>query len=175
LKHKAVILLIILVLGIAAAFFLLKHDESSEVMRIGKIVPDIELVDNNHNTVRLSELRGSVLLINVWASWCGPCIDELPSIENLFRHFSGNPQFKFISILFKDDRKSAQVYMEKNNYTFPVYINPDGSMVKKLRITGVPETFIIDKKGILRDKVIGPEEWDSPTVIEALKGLIKEN
>jgi cytochrome c biogenesis protein CcmG/thiol:disulfide interchange protein DsbE len=174
LKHKAFILLIILVSGIAVAFFLLKHDDSSEVIRIGRVVPDIELVDNDHNTVKLSELRGSVLFINVWATWCGPCIEELPSIEELFRHFSGNPQFKFISILFKDNRQSAQGYMKENSYTFPVYINPDGSAVKKLRITGVPETFIIDKKGILRNKVIGPGEWNSPTVIEALERLIKE-
>jgi len=64
--------------------------------------------------------------------------------------------------------------MNKNGYTFPIYLNPDGSAAKKFGITGVPETFIIDKKGILRNKVIGPEEWDSPGAIKSFHALINE-
>ena len=64
--------------------------------------------------------------------------------------------------------------MEENGYTFPVYMNPDGSASKKFGITGVPETYIIDKKGILRDKKIGPERWDSPIVMEMLQSMIHE-
>jgi hypothetical protein len=64
--------------------------------------------------------------------------------------------------------------MKENGYTFPVYLNPDGSAAKYFGITGVPETFIIDKKGGLRDKVIGPEDWNSPAAIEKFQTIIDE-
>jgi len=64
--------------------------------------------------------------------------------------------------------------MKENGYTFPVYLNPDESAAGIFGITGVPETFIIDKKGILRNKVIGPADWDSPRVIESFQTLINE-
>jgi peroxiredoxin len=87
---------------------------------------------------------------------------------------SGTPKFRLITILFKDDEYRAINYMKENGYTFPLYLNPDGSAAKNFGITGVPETFVIDKKGILRNKVIGPAEWNSPIVIEALINLVNE-
>jgi peroxiredoxin len=95
-------------------------------------------------------------------------------MEMLFKRFSTNPHFKLITVLFKDDRKKVLRYMEENGYTFPVYVNPDGSAAKKFGITGVPETFIIDKNGVLRDKMIGPEKWDSPIIVGMLQSMIHE-
>jgi len=174
LKSRAVILIVIFIIGIALAFFMAKDQYRSEIITVGSAVPDIELIDISQNKLNLSELNGSVVFVNFWATWCEPCIDELPSIEILFRRFSHYPQFKLVTILFKDDRQHVLRYMEENGYTFPVYINPDGSASKKFGITGVPETFIIDKKGILRDKKIGPEQWDSPIVMEMLQSMIQE-
>ena len=79
-----------------------------------------------------------------------------------------------ITILYKDNGQRALGYMQQNGYTFPVYLNPDDSAAKIFGITGVPETFIIDKKGILRDKVLGPAEWDSPQAISSFQALTKE-
>lgn len=153
---------------------MVKHQYSPESFTIGSVVPDIELTDINQNKLKLSELKGSVVFINFWSTWCEPCIDELPSIELLFRRFSKYSSFELITILFKDDRQKAFRYMKEHGYTFPVYVNPDGSAAKKFNITGVPETFIIDKKGVLRDKKIGPEQWDSPIIIETLHSMINE-
>lgn len=175
-KSKGIILLIILIISVIIALFMFKHQYSVGIITIGNVVPgDIELIDTNQNTLNLSSFRGSVVFINFWATWCEPCIDEIPSIETLYRRFSKNPKFKIITILFKDDQQRALMYMKENGYTFPVYLNPDGSAAKQFGITGVPETFIIDKKGVLRDKKIGPEQWDSPIVIETLRSLINEH
>lgn len=168
-KNKVFILLIILLSGITIAFFIVRH-QSPKIATIW----DIELIDVNENKIKLSELKGSVLFINFWATWCESCVEELPAIEGLFRNLSENPKFKLITILYKDDRNRAFSYMNKNGYTFPIYLNPDGSAAKKFGITGVPETFIIDKRGILRNKVIGPEEWDSPDAIKNFHALINE-
>jgi thiol-disulfide isomerase/thioredoxin len=128
----------------------------------------------NRNKIELSDMRGSVVFVNFWATWCESCVDEMPSIEALFGQMSGNKKFRLVTILFRDDESRALSYMKGNGYNFPVFLNPDGSAAKKFGITGVPETFIIDKKGILRDKVIGPAEWDSPGVVKALGNLINE-
>jgi len=71
--------------------------------------------------------------------------------------------------------EKAFIYIKENGYTFPVYHNPDGSAARQFMVTGVPETFIFDKNGILKKKVIGPLEWDSPQIIEALNNLINEH
>jgi len=167
--------LIILFSGIIIGFLLFRYQYSTtRIPTIGSAAPDIELVDFNNNKLRLSDLKGSVVFINFWATWCESCVDEMPSIEGLFRSMSKNSKFNLITILFKDDQYRAFSYMKGNGYTFPVYINPDGAAAKKFGITGVPETFIIDKKGVLRDKVIGPAEWDSPHAVETFHKLINE-
>lgn len=119
-------------------------------------------------------MKGSVVFINFWASWCKTCKDEMPSIEKLYKYFSGNPKFKLVTILYKDDGDRAFRYMNENGYTFQLYLDPKRSAAQQFRITGVPETFIFDKKGILTKKVIGPLEWDSPNVIEMFSRLINE-
>jgi cytochrome c biogenesis protein CcmG/thiol:disulfide interchange protein DsbE len=174
LKNKAFILLTILLSGIIIAFLIIRHQYGPRMTALGSIAPDIEFTDISKNKINLSDLKGSVVMINFWATWCAPCIDELPSIEGLFKQMSGTPKFKLITILFKDDEYRAINYMKENGYTFPLYLNPDGSAAKNFGITGVPETFIIDKNGVLRNKVIGPEEWNSPIIIEALLNLVNE-
>jgi cytochrome c biogenesis protein CcmG/thiol:disulfide interchange protein DsbE len=174
LKSKAVILIAIFIIGITLAFLMTRDQFHSEIITVGSAVPDIELIDINQNKLNLSALKGSVVFVNFWATWCEPCIEELPSIEILFRRLSPNPRFKLITILFKDDRQNVLRHMEENGYTFPVYENPDDSAANKFGITGVPETFIFDKQGILRDKKIGPEQWDSPTIMEMLQSMTHE-
>ncbi len=166
--------MIILLSGITIAFLIIRHQYRPEIITIGSVAPDIELIDINENKIKLSELSGAVVFINFWATWCEPCINELPSIEELSKLTSGSPKFKLITILFKDDEYRAFNFMKENRYTFPIYLNPDGSAAKNFGITGVPETFIIDKKGILRNKIIGPAEWDSPRALETFQALMNE-
>jgi cytochrome c biogenesis protein CcmG/thiol:disulfide interchange protein DsbE len=172
-KKKGFILLIILI-AVALTFFITKPPQTTKITTVGNTPYDLELTNINKNRIKLSDLKGSVVLVNFWATWCGSCVEELASMERLFGLLSGDSRFKMVTILYKDDLQQASGYMKQNGYTFPVYLNPDESGVKTFGLTGVPETFILDKKGVLRDKVIGPEDWDSPRVIEALRTLINE-
>ena len=173
-KSKPLIFLILLLSGVAIAFLTIKPKQSLRITAIGSAPSDFKLVDINNNTLTLSDMKGSVIYINFWATWCESCIEEIPSIERLFRLLSGNSKFKIVTILYKDDKYRASSYMKENGYTFPVYLNPEESAAGIFGITGIPETFIIDKKGILRNKVIGPADWDSPRVIESFQTLINE-
>lgn len=174
-KPKALILLFISVIGIMVAVFTIKPVRSPKTAYVGSITHDFELLDPNRNRISLSDMKGSVVFINFWATWCTSCIEELPSIERLFRSLSESSSFKVVTILYKDDLNRALSFMKENGYTFPVYLNTDESAAKIFGITGIPETFIIDKHGLLRNKVIGPAEWDSPRTIENLQTLINES
>jgi cytochrome c biogenesis protein CcmG, thiol:disulfide interchange protein DsbE len=172
-NKKSVALLIILVAVIAVIFSISRPKQTARITTDGT-VPDFSLVDSENHQLMLSDLRGSVVFVNFWATWCGSCVEEIPSIEKLYRQLSENAHFKMVTILVKDNLQRASGYMKQNGYTFPVYLNTDESAAKSFGITGVPETFILDKKGILRHKVIGPAEWDSPGVMENLRALISE-
>jgi thiol-disulfide isomerase/thioredoxin len=173
LKTKTSLLLIILI-SVILSFFFIQCQQSPKIAKVGDPVPDVTLIDTKENKLQLSELNGSVVFVNFWASWCPPCIDEIPSIEALFKSLSGDPKFKMITILYRDDMDRISKSAIEQGYTFPIYRDPDSSAAIQFGITGVPETFIIDKKGILRDKVIGPYNWDSPAVTGTLLQLINE-
>lgn len=173
-KSKTAILLIVILFGAMVIIYTIRHQQVSTA-RVGLPAPDIKLTDSFYkNELKLSDLRGNVIFVNFWATWCPPCIDELPSIQRLTKKFEGNPNLRIITILYNDDINRVNYYMKEMNYTFPIYIDSNRSAADKFGITGVPETFIIDKKGILRNKVIGPSEWDSPHVIELLSKLLNE-
>lgn len=173
-KKKGLILITILIAALALTFSITKPPKTTTITAVGSTPYNLELTDINKNRINLSDLKGSVVLVNFWATWCGSCVEELPSLERLFRLLSVNSGFKMVTILYKDDLEQAAGYMKENGYTFPVYLNPDESAIKTFGLTGVPETFLLDKKGVLRHKVIGPEDWDSPRVIEAIRTLINE-
>lgn len=173
-KYKAIILISIFLFVLIFAVFLIQQRDKHEIISTGKLAPDIELIDMYKNKLNLSDLKGKVVFINFWATWCQSCVDEMPSIERLYRYFSENPEFRLITVVYRDSGNNALNYMKENGYTFPVYFNPDDKAAKKFGITGVPESFIIDKKGILRKKIIGPERWDSPYVFEMFKTFLNE-
>ncbi len=174
-KQKNLIILIVIFLAVFVGIFAIQRKDITEKAAVGIPVPDIELIDMNKNTLKLSDLKGSVIFVNFWATWCTSCIDELPSIEILFNTLSKNNQFRMITIIFKDNETNVFNFIKHTGYTFPVYFNPDDSAPRKFGITGVPETFIIDKKGILRNKVIGPQQWDSPQILNNIQALINES
>ncbi|MDQ7786415.1 MAG: TlpA disulfide reductase family protein [Thermodesulfovibrionales bacterium] len=174
-KNKSILLISILMAALAVLFFATRSDHNiPETVSIGETVPDFELIDVKNRTMKLSDLRGSIVLVNFWATWCESCIDEMPSLENLQKNLSGETSFRIVTVLFKDNLPRATDYLRDNRYTLPVYANPDGSAARNFGLTGVPETYLIDKKGILREKVIGPADWNSPRVVQIIRAFMNE-
>jgi len=174
-KIKPLILLAVIICAAVIAFLIIRPAPLLKVNTIGSEAADFDLSGVNNNTMKLSDMRGSVVLVNFWATWCISCVEEMPALERLAEVLSGNPHFKIVTILYRDDLGRASQYLKQNGYIFPVYVNPDQKAAGLFGITGVPETFIIDKKGVLRDKVIGPADWDSPQVVSSLQALINES
>ena len=139
-------------------------------IEIGKPAPDFVLQDAAGNTWKLSNLKGKVVFVNCWATWCKPCRDEMPSMEALNKAMAGQP-FQMLAIVFNDDLDMANSFARRLGATFPILANPGAELTEAYMITGVPETFLIDADGILRHKLIGPYNWETPEMKNLVQGL----
>jgi cytochrome c biogenesis protein CcmG, thiol:disulfide interchange protein DsbE len=139
--------------------------------KIGRAAPELSLTGVNGNMVRLSDLRGKVVLLNFWASWCPPCREEIPSLVALLRLMEGK-NFRMLTVAVDQaGRPAIEAFFRKTGVSIPAYPDPAGVAAKPYGITGVPETFIIDKSGILRKKFIGPLDWSSREIVDYLVKL----
>ena len=149
-------------------------DEHPKVLAVkGQTAPDFALTDLKGKNWTLSELRGKVVFVNFWATWCPPCIKELPSMQALKNRIP-NSSFQMLTILYNDRPELGQSLVIKSGYDFPVLIDPNSTTGKQYGLTGVPETFIIDRDGILREKFIGPYDWNSPGAMEIINKYLPQ-
>lgn len=140
----------------------------------GQPAPDFSLTDLKGQMWQLSQLRGKVVFINFWATWCPPCIQEMPSMEALKKKMEGR-DFQMLAIMYNDRPEMGQSFMNKEGYTFPALIDADSLVARQYGLTGVPETFIIDTEGILREKFIGPYDWDSADALQTIEKYLPAN
>jgi peroxiredoxin len=137
--------------------------------------PDFRFPDLDGKIIRLSDYRGKVVLVNVWATWCAPCVYEMPSMEKLYKEFKGqNFEILAVSIDAVGDEAVAP-FMKKYKLTFPVLLDPEGSIKTLYGVTGIPETFIIDGAGMVMGKIIGPRDWAAPEVFRFFRKLIQQS
>jgi peroxiredoxin len=145
----------------------------------GHRAPDFKATRIGGETVRLSDLRGRVVLLNIWATWCKPCEEEAPSLERLYRTIKQGPlgaDFEILAVSIDARSRDAVLpFQRKFGLTFPILFDPDGRVSRIYQTTGVPETFVIDREGSIREKVIGPREWDSPEMVQWFSGVIRES
>lgn len=148
--------------------------EKSAVAIENSPAPDVSVVSlANGNTLNLSELKGKVVLLNFWATWCPPCRKEIPSMMKLNSLMAGKP-FQMVAISIDEGGKPAiESFFKESGFSLPAYIDGSGASAKSYGITGVPESFIIDKNGVLVKKVIGGFAWDSPEAVSFLEGLMR--
>jgi thiol-disulfide isomerase/thioredoxin len=136
--------------------------------------PDVSVVSvADGSTLKLSNLKGKVVLLNFWATWCPPCRAEIPSMMKLNKAMAGKP-FQMVAVSIDEGGKPRiDAFFKDTGYLLPAYLDETGSSVKAYGITGVPESFIIDKHGVLVKKIIGGFAWDSPEVLSFLEELLK--
>jgi DsbE subfamily thiol:disulfide oxidoreductase len=173
--RKKLTLVIIFISAFIFLFFMFKKNETKYGKTEDFYAQMLHLRDEGTGqTISPEETRGKVLFVNFWASWCPPCKEEMPSIESLFREMIGNRNFQMITILYKDAYQDGAGYVKQNGYTFPVYTDDRGMAARAFGVTGVPETYILDKSGQIRKRVIGPAAWDSPEAKELIYSLLDE-
>jgi peroxiredoxin len=177
--HAVVIIFLIVILfGI---LILLQTKDSSynpssvPLIAKGLRAPNFSLPGLDGRMVSLTDYKGKVVLLNIWATWCPPCVEEMPSMEKLYQELQGEG-FEILAVSI--DESGAQdmlPFMKKHKLSFPALIDSKGTLKELYQTTGVPESFIIDKDGILVEKVIGPRNWAIPEAIGFFRNLIRRD
>lgn len=140
----------------------------------GNPAPDFTLNTLNGELVKLSDLKGQVVIVNFWATWCPPCREEIPSMMKLNAAMAGKP-FRMLCVSIDEGGKVAvEEFFRKSGFSLPVLMDSDKRVGKLYGITGVPETFVIDKRGVILKKVVGAMEWDRPDVIAFLNDALNK-
>ena len=166
--------------GVLIAFWIAR--QGARPVAAGFRAPDFAVTDERGETVTLATFADRVVLLNVWATWCGPCREEMPSMERLYGQFPREDfEIAAISIDAPPDRADDQgnpggdplAFARELDLTFPILLDPSGEITRTYRTSAVPESFLIGRDGVIYKKVAGSTRWDSPTNVELVRRLVE--
>lgn len=163
-RQKLMITAIVLVVAAVVAAFGFRKESAAR----GEL--PVEMVNSDNQPVAFSHLRGKVLFVNNWASWCPPCIAEMPSIHELKSKLKG-VDVEFVMVSFDEDREKAMKIMTKRNFDFNIYF---AGQEYPFATSSIPATFIIDKKGNTVMEHVGMADYSSDDIANQLKALANE-
>jgi peroxiredoxin len=139
----------------------------------GKPVPPvIDLKDANGTRFKRADYRGKITVVNFWASWCAPCVAEIPSLNRLREQMQDQP-FELISINYAESPEKIRQFMQKVSVQFPVLIDPKGKVAQQWNVIAFPSTFVIGADGKIQYGVNAAIHWDTPEVVDTLKALAR--
>lgn len=164
---------IVAVIVAVVAVIVLSGRKDFEPVAAGAEAIDFTLPDLNGKPVSLKDYRGKVVFLNIWATWCPTCVEEMPSMEALANELKGQP-FEIIAVSIDSEGPAVvKKYIEKLGLTFTVLHDRSGKIKNVYKTTGVPETFVIDQNGIIAEKVMGPRDWTNKVYLNTIMELLK--
>jgi peroxiredoxin len=148
----------------------ISHEEAP---KIGYLAPNFRLTNLDGQDVRMASLKGKVVFVNFWATWCGPCKAEMPSMEHLYRNY----KHKGLEMLaVSNDMEGASVvrpFVEKFKLTYPILLDPDFRVDDKYLIQSVPTTVLVDRNGVITHRMVGARNWNSPESRDLIEKLLR--
>jgi peroxiredoxin len=166
----------VVVLGLVLGATGLALMAPNAAVEINRPAPDFRVLDlNTGDSVSLSEeYRGSVTLVNIWATWCVPCRAEMPSMQRLYDSV-GHRGFKIAAISIDEGSPEEVVaFARELGLTFDILHDRQGTVSQRYQTTGVPESFLLDRRGILVKRVIGAHDWSSPANRGTVERLLEQ-
>lgn len=126
------------------------------------------------DAVDLNQYKGRLVLLNFWATWCPPCIKEMPSMQRLQDQFS-EQEFQVVAVNLAQNATTVESFLmeQEFEFTLPVYLDEKGQGFKDLELQGMPSSFLIDQQGQVLETIVGGREWDEPKTVEILRSLVK--
>lgn len=179
----------LLLLVVAAAFVFVACSSARRGIYPGEIAPDVSGVDLGGNRLSLHQalsppqFSGKVALVNFWATWCAPCMAELPSLEQLHQRLHAQG-LTVVGIAVDDTLENVKGAVQSNGITYPVLLDEKGTSKRQFELKGFPESFVLDSQRrvlILTDpsdgmpvtKIIGPREWSQNQALQVFRGLLQ--
>jgi peroxiredoxin len=138
----------------------------------GSLAPAFTLSDLNGSTISLLSLRGKVVFLNVWATWCPVCRREMPALEQLHKDLKHRQDFQLLAVSEDQNQGAVASFIEKNGYTFRVLLDPDNRLEAMYNVRGLPTTLIVNRQGVIVWNVTGGLDWSSPQLRQALEKLL---
>lgn len=146
-------------------------DFPNPILKMGAEAPNLSLTDLHGKKHNLSNFKGKVVLINFWASWCPPCIIEMPSLASLYTKLK-DKGFEIIAINLDENEKTARELTQKLKLPFHVFLDPQGKAAQQYLVYGLPYTIVLDKQGKIQFKTFGGHEWDQGKEFERILALL---
>jgi len=171
---KAALIVIIAVLAVVGFLFFYGQNSGQrmKLVREGDSAPEFSLPSLDGRAVSLSSYRGKVVMVHFWATWCPPCVEEIPTLERLYRASFGK-DLEILAVSVDEGGAGAvSQFMKKNRFALPVLLNPDQSVARKYGTFKFPETYLVDREGIVRKKIIGAADWMSPVAQELIQAMV---
>ena len=177
---QSILLIFLFIVGVGIIVLLQTKDSSFNPTGKPRLVkgvpaPNFTLPGLDGKMVSLNDYKGKVVLLNIWATWCPPCVDEMPSMEKLHQELKSEA-FEILAVsLDVLGAKEVIPFMKKHKLSFPALTDTKGAIKSLYQTTGVPESFIINKDGIIVEKIMGPRDWATPGAIRYFRNLIQRN
>lgn len=160
------------VLAILAAFILPSYRQG-EASMAGKTAPDFA-VPLDGKGAHLSDLKGKVVVLNFWATWCPPCVEETPALNSLQKRIASRGGV-VLGVSVDDDEAAYQKFLKDQEIVFPTYRDASKKSALDYGTKMYPETYIIDRRGKIARKVIGPQKWDSAEMLAYFDAILGQN
>ena len=154
LPHLVLAALLPVLLLVGVGVYLIGRAPAASPTAIGAAAPDFALADLDGNPVRLADLRGRPVIVNFWASWCGPCVEEFPLLREAADRHAGDG-LAVVGIVWRDRSESARDFMRRNGATWPAAMDPGERVARDYGILGPPETYFIGRDGTIVARQIG--------------------
>ncbi len=163
--------LISAVIAVAAGYALLAGSSTPLLLGRGSLAPNFELPRLSGESLALTELRGQVVLVNFWATWCKPCEDEMPAMERVYRalHPDG---FELLAISVDEDETVVARFREEMGISFPILLDPTRAVSSRYQAFRFPESFKIGSDGVVVERYSGPQAWGTPAYVARVRRLL---
>jgi peroxiredoxin len=169
---RAAIWLLSVAVAFSAVFALLSGSRAPTPVRRGVPAPAFELPQvGSSSSLNLEQLRGKVVLINFWATWCKPCEDEMPAMERLYQALRGSA-FELVAISVDDDEALVDVFARRLGLTFPVLMDQSQRVAAAYQTDRFPESLLVGRDGVVVERYIGPKDWDAEPYLARIRRLL---
>jgi cytochrome c biogenesis protein CcmG/thiol:disulfide interchange protein DsbE len=165
--------LIILIALVIIGWFVMGRGTGSKIIMIGDRAPEFHLKTLDGGSVNLADLRGKVVMVHFWATWCPPCVEEMPTIDKLYRTLTGKDLMILAVSVDEGGEGAVRSFIQQNKLGLPVLLDPGGDVARLYGTYKFPETYIVDRQGVVRFKAIGPRDWTDPASLQIILNSIE--